>query len=254
MVWIIISAVLLAAVIFLVLSIQLLLKKRVKEEAAFINQLRAEILQGEAERSATGKIFLEDMAPIVTALNLSVNSLDIHKGDEGTMRKVNSYIDSLMKIAQQSSRGMQTRIFFRKELHRAVSDCIDRLASDYKGKISLTGEPLPALPPESSLHLFRVMEQLVKYGMQQTHHGDINIHCTSDQQQTILSITLARKMHCSLDSQELNSVFLNNRLKLLHAHIAVSFPPNHHNMVKVSIAFPRNLSTFSGQRLLTHAV
>ncbi|MEP6749367.1 MAG: ATP-binding protein [Bacteroidota bacterium] len=130
--------------------------------ALYKRSLEAEIKTLENERARIASDLHDDLGPLLSSIKYSVGSLDIFSDtDLKTVDRVYEHIDSLMKRMREISGDMMPNTLLRKGLLAAVAEFIDNIPRPDSMEIKFVRGELPGLPPSHSIHLFRIIQEIM---------------------------------------------------------------------------------------------
>lgn len=157
------TAFLIAAIIlgiFFIFFIVTIVRHQKKNLALYKEKLQVEINTLETERSRIASDLHDELGPMISTVKLLVNNVSLQSSaEEETMRKANQYIDSILHQVRTISNNLMPQALKRKGLQVAVEEFISEINDKGKMKIHFTCDALPDLPPESEIHLYRIIQE-----------------------------------------------------------------------------------------------
>ena len=193
--------------------------------------LEAEIKLLEKERSRIAADLHDDLGPALSSIKFSVGSLDIFsETDTRTVDRVYDHIDSLMSRMREISADMLPHTLGRKGLVTAIEEFISNLSPSIAVKILFEHSYLPELPIAQSVHLYRIVQEIVHNTLKHAHATILLLELKLDGEQLVL---LSKDNGCGFDYKLLSAESpglglrnLNSRAELLGGKLSVESAPD----------------------------
>lgn len=126
------------------------------------SKLLAEITTLENERSRVAADLHDELGPIVAGIKLKLNSLSVDDPrDAATLESVHANITELIRHMKDISNNLMPVLLTKKGLVAAMERAIEDYNLAGKIRISFKASPLPALPIELSVNLYRILLEII---------------------------------------------------------------------------------------------
>jgi signal transduction histidine kinase len=158
---VIITVVVLGIIIFY-FAISIIRQHRRNSELQKANIL-AEISAMEKERARIAADLHDDLGPILAVIKFQVDNIDNVSGEEKMqLQKTSAQLDNLIERLREISYNLMPSALQRKGLVIAFDEFIARISPITDPlKISFDWEEKPAIDEEKSIHIFRMLQEIV---------------------------------------------------------------------------------------------
>lgn len=183
---ILISAI--ALTVFLIYFFVILLRQQRINRRLFREKLHAEIETLEKERRRMAADLHDDLGPSLLAIKFQTSSLELADDiDQETLALAHTQIDQLLEKIREISNNLLPSALGRKGLAVAFEEFVRAVSQNSHTAIHLSIGCQPALPPEKSVHLFRVLQEIVHNAIRHANAAHLYIEWTENN--GLLSIT-----------------------------------------------------------------
>jgi two-component system NarL family sensor kinase len=149
--------------------------------------LLTEITTLEKERTRMAADLHDEVGPVLSAVKLRLNSLDIHnKADEVEVQKTNEQIDGLLKRMREISFDLMPNSLIRKGLPAAIGEFIEYCSKsstlDIKfqfGEIGLT--------QQQSINLYRIIQEIIHNTIKHAKATELLIELRKEKSMIVLA-------------------------------------------------------------------
>lgn len=180
----IISIVLGIIIIFFIISI---VRQHRRSLSLYKKSLSTEITTLEKERTRMASDLHDEVGPVLSAVKLRLNSLDIHSTtDEIEVRKTNEQIDGLLKRMREISFDLMPTSLIRKGLPSALNEYIDYCSKSSPLQIRFQHEEIP-LSEQQSINLYRIIQEIIHNTRKHAHATELWIELRKDKEMIILA-------------------------------------------------------------------
>lgn len=125
-------------------------------------KIEAEIKTLEKERKRIASDLHDDLGPLLSAVKLHINSLEIHaEEDISLVTKSNSYIDNILLRIREISNNLMPQVLVRKGLIAAINEFIQNIRSVHPIEIDFLSNENIAIPQDKEIHMFRIVQEVV---------------------------------------------------------------------------------------------
>jgi signal transduction histidine kinase len=126
---------------------------------------RERILAGitvqENERKRIAADLHDSLGPLLSAVKLNINSIDIQPHDKAVLDKAGRSLDEIIGSLRQISYDLLPNTLERKGLADAVQDFIGHINYKQKTNIQLYVVKEIRVPKEKEIHVFRMLQEIV---------------------------------------------------------------------------------------------
>ena len=172
---VIISSVILGIIIvFFIIS--LIKQQRRNLELHRLNIL-AEITALEKERSRIAADLHDDFAPMLSSIKFRIDSITTgEEEDQQQLRLAVNHLDDLIVRLREVSYNLMPSALLRKGLLVAVEEFLK--ASEHSNSLSIRFQyyNLPEISAEKSIHIFRILQELVYNTVKHAKASELSIH------------------------------------------------------------------------------
>jgi signal transduction histidine kinase len=131
----------------------------------YIKMQRERILAGitvqENERKRIAADLHDSLGPLLSAVKLNINSIDIQPHDKAVLDKAGRSLDEIIGSLRQISYDLLPNTLERKGLADAVQDFIGHINYKQKTNIQLYVVKEIRVPKEKEIHVFRMLQEIV---------------------------------------------------------------------------------------------
>jgi signal transduction histidine kinase len=125
-------------------------------------KIRAEISALEQERTRIANDLHDELGPLLSAVRIQINCLSQStEADRNIVVTASKYIDDVLTRARAISYNLLPTTLVRKGLIPAVQEYIKKLSANQLLRISLEGEKSIDLPKEMSIHIYRIIQEII---------------------------------------------------------------------------------------------
>lgn len=125
-------------------------------------RLEAEINKLESEKKKIAQDLHDEMSPVLTAVKMKLASLSIQSAtDSEAVGKSIDYIKILTEKMRNISTGLMPSALQDKGLIISIEQHLQNLGSDCDIEIEFSSDVLPDIPFKKSLHIFRIVQEIV---------------------------------------------------------------------------------------------
>src|ERR1700694_1273870 len=123
--------------------------------------IQTEITTLERERTRMAADLHDEVGPVLSAVKLKLNSLDIQNAaDENEVRKTSEQIDNLLKRMREISFDLMPNSLIRKGLPAAITEFVEYCGRSSELHIHFGFEPL-TLSQQQSINLYRIIQEII---------------------------------------------------------------------------------------------
>ena len=158
-IYLITVAVIIGLALYFILSAILL---RTRFSRSYIAKLETEINKLESEKRKIAQDLHDEMSPVLTAVKMKLSSLSVQSfTDMEAVDKSISYINSLTEKMRNISIGLMPSVLQDKGLIISIEQHLHNLGNDCDLQIEFTSDVLPDISFKHSLHIFRIVQEIV---------------------------------------------------------------------------------------------
>jgi signal transduction histidine kinase len=148
----------------------------------------AEITTLEKERSRMAHDLHDELAPMLAAVKLKINSFDLHdESDQDEMVKTNDHIDSLLKRIREITFDLMPNSLLRKGLVGAAHEFIKMISRNSAIEIRFKSEPIRNLSEQKTVNLYRILQEVVHNTVKHSGASVLQVSIRSEKDKIILS-------------------------------------------------------------------
>ena len=157
--------------------------RRVSDE-----QLAAEINKLESEKTRISQDLHDEIGPILTAIKMHLELLNPTTDKENTaLEKSRNQIDILTNKIRSISITLMPSVLQDKGLAIAIQQYIHNLQGEGRPVIKYSFESIPMLTLSHSLHLFRIVQEIIHNTIKHAKATKLSIHLTEENNNIILA-------------------------------------------------------------------
>ncbi|MGC4036683.1 MAG: ATP-binding protein [Chitinophagaceae bacterium] len=139
-----------------------ILRQQKSNLALYNSKIQAEIQTLEKERTRVSRDLHDDFAPLLLAVKFNMNSFELtSKADDEALEKSNDILDTMIARVREISNNLMPDALLRKGLVIAVEESVRQITSSTSLQITFTHSDLPIITHESSIHIFRIIQELL---------------------------------------------------------------------------------------------
>jgi len=179
-----------------------ILKHHKRSLRLYKERLRAEITTLENERERIAADLHDELAPVLLAANMNMNSLEIESTeDREIVRKTSRNIENSIGRIREISNNLLPAALLRKGLIVALQESIENLKRKTDLEIILHYEDIPELEHEKLINIFRMVQEIIQNTIKHS-------------KATILRINLDKKNRMLLISTNDNGIGFDYKKKV----------------------------------------
>ncbi|MFT4024630.1 MAG: sensor histidine kinase [Flavihumibacter sp.] len=176
-----------ALTVFLTYFFIILLRQQRVNRRLFQEKLRAEIETLEKERKRMAADLHDDLGPSLLAIKFQTSSLELSDPDDReTLGQVHQQMDQLLEKIRDIANDILPSALSRKGLIIALQDFTRTVSRNAAMQIHVDTAEIPNLPPEKTVHLFRILQEIVHNTIK--HAGAKNLNITMKMKDELLQI------------------------------------------------------------------
>jgi len=180
----IICAVLGIIIAYFVVSI---IRQQRRSLALYKQSIFTEITTLEKERTRMAADLHDEVGPILSAVKLRLNSLDIHnETDAQEVKNTNAQIDGLLRRMREISFDLMPTSLIRKGLPSALNEFIEYCNKSDELKINFQHEPVP-LNQQQAISLYRIIQEIIHNTIKHAKASEILIELRRDKDKIVLA-------------------------------------------------------------------
>jgi signal transduction histidine kinase len=146
-------------IIYFVIS---LVRHQRKNQELYKSKILAEVSAIEKERQRISADLHDELGPVLASVKLKLSSLDLNsKQDEETVDKMNNNLDDIIGRLRDIANDLMPNILVRKGLVIAMQNFIEKILQAGTLEIQFTHGSLPDLPLDKSIHLYRIILEIL---------------------------------------------------------------------------------------------
>ncbi len=171
-------------IFFFIVSI---IRQHRRNLALYKKSAQTEIDTLERERARMAADLHDEVGPVLSALKLRLNSLELKDpDDEDELEKTNDQIDRLMKRMREISFDLMPNSLMRKGLAAAVKEFIDYIGRSSSMRIHFRADKL-ALSQTQSINLYRIVQEVIHNTVKHARASELAITLTRDKNGLVLT-------------------------------------------------------------------
>src|SRR3984893_13998261 len=138
-------------------------------------RILAEITIQENERKRIAADLHDSLGPLLSAVKLNINSIDIQPHDKAVLDKAGRSLDEIIGSLRQISYDLLPNTLERKGLSEAVQDFIGHINYKQKTNIQLYVVKDIRVPKEKEIHVFRMLQEIVHNTIKHAYAKNLQI-------------------------------------------------------------------------------
>lgn len=181
------AGVLAIVVIFFVITIVRHQRRKMELEK---QKLVSEILLLETERGRIAADLHDELGSLISAIKLNMQCLNTSDADDlAIMERTGGYIDTTMQKIREISNNLMPKALQKKGLVSALREYTDMIGHTSSLKVQyIAGEDLPSLPPESEIHLYRIVQEVTNNSLKHAQAKQISVRLTGTDSKLLLEV------------------------------------------------------------------
>jgi signal transduction histidine kinase len=180
----IVSVVLGTIITYFIISI---IRQHRRSVKLYKQSIYTEIATLEKERKRMAADLHDEVGPILSAVKLRLNSLDIHNEvDAQEVRTTNEQIDNLLRRMREISFDLMPTSLIRKGLPAALNEFIEYCNKSTELKIRFQHEPVE-LSQQQAISLYRIIQEIIHNTMKHARASEIQIELRKDKNTIVLA-------------------------------------------------------------------
>jgi signal transduction histidine kinase len=151
-------------------------------------EVESEILASENERRWIAADMHDDLGPMLSGIKMTLSG--IHKENENTLVLLNESIHRIDEISgkiRTLARGLMPPILADKGLVMALQQFIKTLPETGMPNIDLRLQPLPPLSLHASIHIYRIVQEIIHNSIKHAQASQVVIKLYTDDDNLVLS-------------------------------------------------------------------
>jgi signal transduction histidine kinase len=147
----------------------------------------SEITAMEKERSRIAADLHDELGPLLSAVKMKINSFELNDAeDKVQIDKTNEHIDNMLQRMREISFDLMPSTLLRKGLIIAIKEFVDYVNKDGKLHIELTTQEHYALQEQSSVHLYRIIQEVIHNTLKHSKASELSISISSSRNNLII--------------------------------------------------------------------
>jgi two-component system NarL family sensor kinase len=180
----IVSIVLGVIITYFVISI---IRQQRRSLRLYKQSIFTEITTLERERTRMAADLHDEVGPILSAVKLRLNSLDIHnETDAQEVHNTNAQIDGLLRRMREISFDLMPTSLIRKGLPAALNEFIEYCNKSNELKINFQYEPVQ-LSQQQAINLYRIIQEIIHNTIKHAKASEIQIELRRDKETIVLA-------------------------------------------------------------------
>jgi len=144
--------------------------QQLRYRAQHHNEVESEILAGENERRWLAADMHDDLGPLLSATKMNLSAIDgKDQSDNTLMNESIQYIDEISDKIRSLARGLMPNVLLDKGLAKAVQQFINNMGNAGNVDIQLKVETIPQLHVNASIHLYRIIQEIIHNCLKHAH-------------------------------------------------------------------------------------
>ena len=173
-----------AIIIYFIVSI---VRQQRRAVRLYQQSLLTEITTLEKERSRMASDLHDEVGPVLSAVKLRINSLDIHnEPDRKQVEKTNAQIDNLLKRMREISFDLMPTSLTRKGLAAALEEFIDYCSKSNTLKINFQFAEFEVSQAQA-INLYRIVQEVIHNTIKHAEASELLIELRQDGRKIVLA-------------------------------------------------------------------
>jgi signal transduction histidine kinase len=167
-------------------------------------RILAEITIQENERKRIAADLHDSLGPLLSAIKLNINSIDIQPHDKAIVDKAGKSLDEIIGSMRQISYDLLPNTLERKGLAEAIRDFIGHINARQIINIQVYVVKNIQVPKEKEIHIFRMLQEIVHNTIKHANAKNLQIGM-SEEDNFLLLLTKDDGVGFDIDSVKVNS-------------------------------------------------
>lgn len=185
------SAVLITAIVLSVIILYFVLsivRQQRRNLELHRRNILAEITTLEKERARVAHDLHDELAPVLAAVKLQINSFVLPDGEDHEEReRTNEHIDVLFQRIREISFDLLPNTLLRKGLVGAASEFVSYIGKHTSMQVHFDPQPIPTLSEQKTINLYRILQEVVHNTMKHAGASALHISISAEKNRIILS-------------------------------------------------------------------
>lgn len=149
-------------------------------------RILAEITIQEKERKRIATDLHDSLGPLLSAVKLNINSIDIRQEDEAVLDKAGRSLDEIISSMRQISYNLLPNTLERQGLVEAIKDFIGHI--NYKKIINIQLYLVKDIrvPKEKEIHIFRMLQEIIHNTIKHAEAKNLQIGLSEEDNSLLL--------------------------------------------------------------------
>ncbi len=161
---------------------------RARFRRAYDAQLEAEINKLESEKKRIAEDLHDEISPTLTAIKMKLDILRASSTkDEESIQKCIVYLNTLTEKIRNITVALMPSVIQDKGIAIAIEQYVHNLGYDCTTDIRYTYDPLPSLSLQNSLHIFRIVQEIIHNTCKRANATELEISISNENKMIILS-------------------------------------------------------------------
>lgn len=173
--------------VFIAYFIVSIIRQQRRVVQLYRKNLLTEITTLEKERNRMASDLHDEIGPILSAVKLRINSLDIHdEEDQEEVEKTNLQLDNLIKRMREISFDLMPASLTRKGFAAALNEFIDYVGKSSSLKINFQYTEAN-LTQSQAINLYRIIQEVIHNTIKHAEASELNVELRREREVIILS-------------------------------------------------------------------
>ncbi len=151
--------------------------------------LQEELRALEKDRSRIAADLHDELGPMFSAVKMKISSFDLQdQRDIVQKEKTIDHIDTALTRMREISFDLMPRILLTRGLPAAIRQFVAFISNESPIRIDFRHDEISALPEDKSIHLYRMVQELVQNGIKHSNASQININLREERNKLILQV------------------------------------------------------------------
>lgn len=171
---------LIVIVLITVFTTSIIRAQRKKLELARQNML-IEISTMERERSRIATDLHDDLGPVLSVVKFQIDNVTVADSESvGQLQNASRQIDESIQKLREISNNLMPSSLLRKGLFVSIKEFIRSLDGAGGTKITLNNDTNVDVPQELSMHIYRIIKEILHNGLKHAKASEITLNCKDD--------------------------------------------------------------------------
>ncbi|PWT72865.1 MAG: sensor histidine kinase [Bacteroidetes bacterium] len=145
-----------------------------------------EITIQENERKRIANDLHDSLGPLLSAVKLNINSIEVQPQDEPILERAGKSLDEIIASMRQISYELLPNTLERKGLTEAVREFIGHVSNKKNIKIDLYVVKDVHVPKEKEIHIFRMIQEIIHNTIKHAHAKNLDIGLSEEDKSILL--------------------------------------------------------------------